>query len=237
LHQETNKPMNIPLDDKDWPQAWKGVEFKEYPRFPDFPLPEPLPLSVSFGEVLKNRRSRRNFDVKKTLTLRELSSLFFWGAGISGSKEKPETSRRFHPSGGGRYPLELYFYFRGNDEIPEGIYHYNIKRHSLEKLPVENPREKILSLPTYKFAYDAPLFVFMTAVWDRMMNKYKERGYRFVCIEAGIVLHNFYLVAETLRLGCCGLGSIIDSQIDEILELDQTENFIGSFAIGQIREA
>jgi SagB-type dehydrogenase family enzyme len=226
--------MHIPANDKDWPVGWKIVEFKEYPRMWSFSLPPPSALNDSLGDVLKNRHSGRNFASKKTLTSGELSSLLFYGAGISRNRENPEKSRRFYPSGGGRYPLELYFYFRGNHEIPEGIYHYNIKRHAVEKMPVENVRDKILALPTYEFAYDAPFFAFVTSVWHRAMDKYKERGYRFAGIEAGIVLHNFYLVSTALRLECCGLGSIIDERVEEMLELDgQDEAFLVSFCVGK----
>ena len=192
LHGETKKPFPMPPEQY-WPDSWKTVEFKEYPRLPKFTLPDPGPLRTDFGDLLRKRSSRREFDPKKTLSSEELSSLLFWSAGIKRGQESPERSRRFYPSGGARYPLEVYGYFRGNREIPEGIYHYNVKGHHLEKMPIEAPGERIRLLPTWRFAYDAPFFFFITGVSNRSMQKYKARGYRFMLLEAGILLHNFYL--------------------------------------------
>ena len=234
LHEETKKPVQVPSDSDKWPESWKKVEFKEYKRFPKFLLPEPKQLSTSLQNVLENRRSRREFDKEGTLTSEEISSLLFWAAGIKENRENPEKSTRFHPSGGARYPLEIYLYFRGNPEIPEGFYHYNIKGHHLESLPVENPAEAVRSLPTYDFAYDAPLFIFITAIFDRTMRKYSERGYRFANLEAGVVFENFYLVAEALGLAACGIGSALDKKLEEILELeDDVESYLTALVFGR----
>jgi len=236
LHNETKKPMGIPTDEDEWPDSWKIVEFKEYPRMQKFQLPHPANIDSKFQDVLLTRQSRRMFNSRSTLQSDELSSLLFWSSGIRKNKEIPEQSVRFYPSGGARYPIEIYFYFKGNDTIPCGIYHYNVKHHYLEGLPVADAEAEVKSLATYPFAYDAAAFFFLTAVFNRSMHKYKERGYRFTLFEAGCMLHNFYLVAETLHLGCCGIGSTFDDEVAEILDLDvRIEYPVLSFVAGHVK--
>lgn len=237
LHRETAPHPPIGFDDREWPDSWKIVEFKEYPRFPKISLPAPLGLENKFMDVLESRRSGREFDKENSLSSQELSSFLFWSAGLTVNKDKPEQSLRFYPSGGARYPLEIYFYFRGNKEIPEGLYHYNVKSHYLEKLSdgTESKKE-VTSLLTWPFAYDAAGFFFLTGIFERTMRKYRERGYRFVLMEAGVLLQNFYLTASALGIGCCGIGSAFDGKVETLLDVaPEEEIFVGSFVAGPLK--
>ena len=238
LHEETKNPMGIPADEKDWPESWKTVEFKEYPRMPQIVLPNPDLLSTPFGTVLEKRRSRKNFDSNVSLSLRELSTLLHFSAGISRNKETPERSFRFYPSGGGLYPLEIYLSLKKSDEIDSGIYHYNVRKHSLEKIHNEKGAEMLWNMPTYPWVKDAAALVFITAIFNRNMQKYRERGYRFIHIEAGALFYNFYLVSEAYGLGCCGVGATgyIDDIVCKTLDLDtDTESMISLQTIGRLR--
>lgn len=225
------------MDAAEWPDSWKKVEFKEYPRMPKVSLPSPLPLTSTFQETLSRRASMRNFHTEKIISATQLSTLLYWSAGLNAERtgqKHLESSVRFYPSGGARYPLEVYLYFRGNADVNEGVYHYNVKEHCLEQL-VAGPESghAIRALPTYPWAYDAPLFFFISAVFDRSMRKYKERGYRFVAIEVGALLHNFYLVSAALGISCCAIGSAFDQHAETMLDLDGVkEGYINAFVVG-----
>ena len=54
-----------------------------------------------------------------------------------------QSLRRFVPSGGALYPNELYVYLKLED-IPMGIYHYDVAHHRLSCC------EKEISIPTYQ---------------------------------------------------------------------------------------
>ncbi len=236
LHRETQKPAPIPLDEQEWPDEWKIVEFKEYPRMPKRPLPEPEPIRGVLDEILLRRRSRQSFDPRIPITAQTLSSLLYWSSGISIGRGEPSASRRFYPSGGASYPLEIYFYFRGNDMIPQGMYHYNVRHHCLERLPIEEPKPWINSLVTYPWVRDAALVLFITAVFGRATRKYRERGYRFGLLEAGALMQNFYLVTEALNLGCCAVGSPFDGKVEAALEIDgRDEAAVLALAIGPLK--
>ena len=48
--------------------------------------------------------------------------------------DQKEVVRRFYPSGGARYPLEVYLLIQRVDSLTTGLYHYNVKENSLEIL-------------------------------------------------------------------------------------------------------
>lgn len=227
LHKETEKSPNISPDPEDWPKSWKTVEYKEYRRLQSFKLPKPEALEKSLSEILSSRVSGRTFVKEKEVSLQELSNFLYWTVGQKNEYLKREKIyRRMYPSGGARYPLEIYFAFVGNNQVPKGVYHYNVRRHIIERLAGEKSFDLLKSLPTYPFARDAQLTFFISGFFERNMRKYKERGYRFVNLEAGIVLENFYLVATSLGLGVCGLGVPNDEEVQNILDLDIKKEFI-----------
>src|SRR5690606_18599497 len=92
----------IPYDDNLWPESWKQVHYKDYARLPKLLLPESDQLDHSLTQVLRDRRSSRSF-ADAPLTLQEISNLLFWTC-----KERSGTGQRPYPSGGGRYPVEIY---------------------------------------------------------------------------------------------------------------------------------
>lgn len=242
LHKETQKPPGVPLDREKWPQSWKIVEFKEYERMPQIILPPAEDLPSRFDEVLKKRTSKKiNFDVQKTLSLQEISTFLYWSAGIhkERSGSNPEHSFRFYASAGSRYPLEVYLSIRGGAKIETGIYHYNVKKHCLEKICREEGDALIRVTRTYPWVNpwtkDAAVLVFITGIFNRSMRKYKERGYRFVLLEGGALLHNMYLAGTALGLGCSGFGTPVDERVEEILDIHAfNESLLISFAMGPL---
>src|SRR3989344_365969 len=223
LHELTLTPMGVPGNDKDWPGSWKIVEFKEYPRFPQVSLPTPTELSASFQQVLKNRSTTRSFNAVSIMGSQTLSDLLFWSAGLNRNHHTPQKSTRFYPSGGARYPLEVYCSFAGNSEISPGLYHYNVKKHLLEQLGDHTAQKTVSALHNYPWAKDASVIVFVSALFERNMRKYQERVYRFVLLETGAFLQTLYLVAESLGIGVSALGTIVEPRMQEVLDLQNDD--------------
>ncbi len=121
-----DKPTSPPI----LPPEWLTIYFKEYPRLPKVLLPKPKKLDFSIGESLIKRKSEREFN-GKPINLKDLSQLLFYSAGIIEKKENDwNKTHRAYPSGGGRFPLEIYlFNLQTSNELKEGIYHYNVKEH------------------------------------------------------------------------------------------------------------
>lgn len=221
--------MGIPTDQSLWPEEWKKIEYKEYPRLRRYALPRTSLPGLSLQTTLESRASSRNFLKNAPLSTEEISALLLCSIG-----EKGAMSRRTYPSAGARYPLEVYFSFSGNTEIPKGIYHYNVREHSLEELlgPVHETELRKMFGTTWN---NASGIVILTGLFERSMRKYRERGYRFALLEAGAALQNFYLSSTALGLGFCAIGASLDSQLETILDLNPLdERVIISGAVGRV---
>ncbi|OGZ27983.1 MAG: hypothetical protein A2427_01445 [Candidatus Nealsonbacteria bacterium RIFOXYC1_FULL_40_7] len=236
FHEETNiykKGKTTPLSS--WPQAWRTIYTKGYPRLDSIKLTKKFSpkIKTSFDEVLNKRKSRRDFKDKLLLT-RDLSTLLYYSGGVkSMTNDNWDTSRRFYPSGGARYPLEIYIVLFNKTELEKGIYHYNVRHHSLEILKKGNylsELQKGLDPPWLK---DANMAILVTSVFGRNQVKYGDRGYRLILAESGHLAQNIYLVSEALHLGCCGLGGYIDYAINELLDIDGVnESVIYALVVG-----
>ena len=224
------------VDFKTWPKAWTTIYFKEYPRLLKTLLPKPENINFPLGESFKKRKSERDFD-GKTVSLKNLSQLLFYSAGIIDKKgDDWHRSRRPYPSGGGRFPLEIYLcVLESSNELQEGIYHYNIKENSLEKiLKEENLRKEIYPKIIWQdMILKAPMVLAISAVFERTTMKYKERGIRYLFQEAGHLGQNLYLASTALGLKCCALGGFDDDSFNKLLDIDgEIEGVIYVFALG-----
>ena len=144
--------------------------------------------------------------------------------------------RRAQASGGARFPIEVYpIVFRSSGELPAGLYHYNVKEHKLGVLLEQEFEDRdIDKLFTYPWVKDAAIGIVMTAVFWRNQNKYGERGYRYVLIEAGHIGQNMYLVSEALGLKCCALGGTRDENLETLIDIDgETESVVYGLALGR----
>jgi SagB-type dehydrogenase family enzyme len=218
------------------PQEWKTIYFKEYPRMPRIQLLKPEKLDFSLDESLLKRKSGREFN-PESISFKEISQLLFYGMGIIEKKENDwNQSRRVYPSGGGRFPLEIYlFNLKAGNELKEGIYHYNVKEHSLEDLlGLRELRKEIYpKLIWQDMIKKVPMILVISAVFNRTVMKYKDRGYRYVLLEGGHLGQNLYLVSRALGLKCCAVGGFDDDGFHEILDIDGKEEAVFYiFAVG-----
>jgi SagB-type dehydrogenase family enzyme len=230
IHQITKKARgSIPLDPSRWPQEWKEIHYKEYPRFPLIPLERTHP-SADFFALLRKRTSQREFS-RSEIRKHTLSTLLEYSCGINLDRG----DRRMHPSGGGRYPLEYYpLLFVGSEELPSGVYHYDIKRHGLSELQAREFSElEVESYFSYPWTGQASLALVITASFKRTEQKYADRGYRYVMLEAGHVAQNVYLTAEALGLRCTAIGGTKDSALESLIDIDGvTESLVYALVIG-----
>lgn len=236
FHQYTKRFYNpIPRDSALWPDEWKTTYYKIYPRLAKIKLSH-LERKFDLFEAIRKRASRREMAGGK-IDSEELSLLLKYSCGIT-RKTEEGTSRRAHPSGGARFPIETYcLVVRPGKGLEPGLFHYDIKNHQLDTLWKKKfTREDLDKIATYEFVKDASLIIFLTAVFWRNQIKYGQRGYRFILQESGHIGQNIYLVSEALNLKCCGLGGfrISDEQIEEILDIDGVvESLVYAVAVGK----
>lgn len=233
----THAGFSIPSNEADWPKDWSTIFFKEYARAPLIPLPKPLPISQTLSDILTERSSRRSYDTEKMISLEDISSILSTSAGLkenSFSENNFNDSKRKYPSGGARYPLEIYLAAHKVKSLEPSIYHYNIKKHGLEKIFTQKELSACKDITSYPWANTAPLQIIITSCWDRSATKYKDLAYRLTLIEAGHLGQNICLTATSLNINSCPLLGFNNGKVDEILDIhhDDKEGSIYLFSLG-----
>lgn len=227
-----NHPF-VSANPAEWPDEWKTTYYKTYPRLPKILLDDD-PFKTDFFDVLKKRKSQRNFS-SVPITKKEISLLLKYSCGNIGPS-KNGRERRAQPSGGARFPLEVYpLIFRSSEDLLSGVYHYGVKNHSLDVLEKKDfSATDISTFFTYPWMKDASLAFVITAVFQRNQNKYGERGYRYILHEAGHIAQNMYLIAAALNLKCCALGGTWDENLEKLIDIDGvTESVVYAIAVGK----
>ncbi|MFW6113987.1 MAG: SagB/ThcOx family dehydrogenase, partial [Actinomycetota bacterium] len=189
---------------------------------------------MDLDEVLRKRTSVRDYD-PRPLSLDDFSYLLWSCTGIQRVEQGYEF--RTAPSAGALYPIETYPVINNVEGLDMGLYHYDIRRHRLEEL-----RNGDLRLDTARAAlgqricYDAAVVLVWTAVFQRSKWKYKQRGYRYVFMDAGHIGQNLYLAATGMGLGACAVGALFDDELNQMLGVDgEEESAIYMAAVGHPR--
>jgi SagB-type dehydrogenase family enzyme len=217
-----------------WSTKPKTYKVYENPiDFIELPAPKFDP-EVKFWDVVRNRQPRRKF-INKSLSLMQLSQLLFGTTGIT--REYPQFSHRIIPSAGALYPIETYISVNNVEDLKRGIYHYNIREHAIELIKEGDFRRSVAEgCLGQSIAERSGVNLLWSAMVERTKWKYKQRGYRYVYLDCGHIGQNFYLVAEALGLGACGIGAIYDDELNKILYIDgikETVIYVG--ATGNIK--
>lgn len=185
-------------------------------------------------ETLAERRSLRDF-FHQPITLEELSRLIWATQGITARAGGFDF--RIVPSAGALYPIETYLVVNRVEEVSGGIYHYSVKKGQLVLVREGQFGHELsqAALGQEMLGEAACVFIW-TAVVERSKWKYRERGYRYIYMDAGHIGQNLYLAATGLGLGCCTVGAFFDEEVDRLIGIDSEKEisvYLG--AIGHTR--
>ena len=211
----------IDPDSSQWPKEWSIIEFKSYSRLQQIKLPKPELGKINLEKAIVARKSEREFS-GRPLNLKQLSSLLFFGAGITRKNKDLNSTRRAYPSGGARYPLEVYLAVLNVDGLTPGLYHYNVKKHSLE-LILKEKTAVLKTLFYYDFVEKAGAVFIFSMIPKRSTIKYSNFALKIGLIETGHLAENIYLAAQSLKLKCCSLGGLNESMAHRLLDLDGSQ--------------
>ncbi|MCC2643157.1 MAG: putative nitroreductase [Nitrospira sp.] len=212
-------------------------ESLDFVGYPLIKLPPPdAHFKLSLSEAITSRTSCRHLNPER-LSLGKIATLLHYAYGINRSNSAATFPRPFRvvPSGGALYPLELFFYSSCIEENPPGMYHYSPEQNQLRLLSTQEEMSRIERATAYpELIRKASIIIFITAIFERSIFKYGDRGYRFILLEAGHVAQNLNLVSNGLNLGSINIGGFFDHEIDDLLGLDGvTHSTIYIVAIGQ----
>ncbi len=215
-------PMNIGSETRE-----HGIE--KHGEKIDLPKPKNI-NTISLHQALAHRRSVRAYQ-DKPLNLQEISELAWAAQGITSSRMGGRTA----PSAGALYPLELYIVVKRARDFEAGVYHYLPKDHKLVQLSKQKVSRQLANAALGQmFISEAPVILVITGNYSVTTSKYRERGIRYVHMEAGHVAQNIYLQAESLDLGTVTVGAFVDDKIKDTLHLPQAQTPFYLMPIGKV---
>lgn len=182
-------------------------------------LPEPDKESkTSLETALLERKSVRSYS-DQALGLAQAGQLLWAAQGVN----RPG-GYRTAPSAGALYPLEVYFLAGQVEGLAAGLYHYQPQNHALERIQAGDKRAALSEAALNQDSItEAPAVIIITAIYQRTMVKYGQRGEQYVHMEVGSAAQNIYLQAVSLELGTVFIGAFYDDLVQTTLGLAEDE--------------
>jgi SagB-type dehydrogenase family enzyme len=191
-------------------------------------------MSVTFREVLENRRTHRHFEDRQ-VGLDAFSDLLHYGFAplrFSDSGEMGMLQLRASASGGARHETEAFVFVFNVASVRPGLYHYDNIRHGLEPIRDDVDRGTLEHL-TFKqgFFTNASFGILTAATAYRMSWKYPHPvAYRMLLQNIGHVAQVFSMTATAMGLGASLTGAIRTTEGERVLRLRRPGEFI-TFAL------
>lgn len=202
----------------------KPSPYKEYPGSGEVVLPSFPPPSATLEWCIRNRRSVREY-LHDPISIVQLSFLIWASTGIRERAWGHEF--RTAPSAGALYPIETYLLINNCTGLEKGIYHYSVRRHSLETVRTGDFGEMLARASLgQQMCAEAPCMFIWSAVFGRSEWKYRDRAYRYVYLEAGHIAQNLALAAVSLGLGTCQIAAFFDEEVNQLIGIDGTEESV-----------
>jgi len=158
------------------------------------------PLDAALG----SRRSRRDF--KRPMMLQELGDLLWHSYRTRRTARYGEVvwESRPSPSGGGCYPVQLLML--GISSLPDTLAIYNALHHTLGvcDVPTGTLGRSVSEVESCLAIGKGTVFLFLADL-GRSRGRYRNPE-SLAWRDAGALLATIGLVAEAMRLDCCGLG-------------------------------
>jgi SagB-type dehydrogenase family enzyme len=189
------------------------------------PLPEEEQPKDTIEQVILRRGSTRAFDNTASITLAQLSTIF-------------DCATRSFPADflepPGAHLNDLYLIVHAVQGLKPGAYFFRRGENTLELLKAGEFRAAAHHLGLeQELPADACVDIFFLADLKRILERYGNRGYRAVQLEAGAIGGRMYLAAYAQRLGATGLTFFDDDVINFFSPHAKGKSAIFLLAIGK----
>ena len=210
----------------DWPG--QPSFFKKYSPCNAYslPLPETFPESSLFSFSENGAPSGLSSATLPTLinwNRQTLASLLLLTSAPTArsSFAEGEVWYRSNASAGALHPLEFYLSFPGADDLPAGIYHYDLLKPGLNRLR-HDPALEIFAKAcgACKEGDCSSLTLIISGIFFRSAWKYRARAYRYLLLDAGHALENLSLALQALGADFDVVLDFDDSAINQSLGFD-----------------
>jgi SagB-type dehydrogenase family enzyme len=190
-------------------------------------------------QILGERKSIRKY-AKNRLSLDDLSLFLYHSARIKEIYKSVEgvLTKRPYPSGGSRYPLEIYISNNRIKDIQKGIYQYDPLKHRLILMSQNNTYQKkfnsfIKDIQNPSMIRVPDILLIITAVFARTLWKYENVGLSLILSDLGCLYQTMYLMATEMNLAPCAIGKTDEELVKKWLNLKWfEESHVGTFMLG-----
>jgi SagB-type dehydrogenase family enzyme len=189
------------------------------------PLQDKEQPKDSIEQVILRRGSTRRFDKKASITFAQLST-------ILDSATRGLPADFLQPAGA--QLNDLYLIAHSVEGLAPGVYFFDRARNSLELLKGGEFRAEAGYLGLQQeLPADACVDIFFLADLKRILERYGNRGYRAVQLEAGAIGGRMYIATYAQRLGATGLTFFDDDVIQFFSPHAEGKSAIFLLAIGR----
>nr|WP_263326854.1 SagB family peptide dehydrogenase [Neobacillus sp. Marseille-Q6967] len=221
LHFDIEK-ASIPNWEVDWEDG--PLAYKLYRGLPVVPLSLEVPLTLEGPKQ------------PSTPNLCEIGHFLWYVYGLTQfsqsvfNSDSPEdlmlSSRRFAPSGGALYPNELYVYLK-IDDLPVGVYHYDVAHHRLVLLREGNFDSYVARALGHRCDVSSCFgAVFVSTMFWKNFFKYNNFAYRLQGLDAGVLMGQLLEAAKQFGFETGVYFQFLDRALNHLLGLSEKEESV-----------
>ncbi len=130
--------------------------------------------------------------------------------------------------------IETFVAVSAVDGLDAGCYYYAVHAQELRQIRFKQFRPELHYLCLNQdLGRDAAAMVFHTADLKTAAQRYGDRAYRYLHLDAGHLGQRLNLAAIRLNLGVSGIGGFFDNQVNEVLGIPVDEAVLYITTIGQ----
>lgn len=132
--------------------------------------------------------------------------------------------------------IETFIAVSGVEGLEEGCYYYAPQTQELRQIRFKNFRSELHFLCLGQdLGRDAAALVFQTAELTQAIDRYGDRVYRYLHLDAGQLGQRLNLAAIHLGLGASGIGGFFDDRVNEVLGIPESEAVLYITTLGRPR--
>jgi SagB-type dehydrogenase family enzyme len=205
-------------------------------------LPKADPqLNITLSDALEQRRTIRTYG-DRAMTLAELATMLHYAARMTRMRHDPalgDEALHTYPTGGARSELELYVVANDVAGLDAGAYYFDPVEETVTRVDAagEDGRQRLLrnvhGAAGKLLNRDPQVVLVITAVFGRVMWKYRDIGLVMIYKDTGCLMQTLYLVCTATQLAPCAIGGGNEIATSRWLGLDPlVEAQVGCFLVG-----
>ena len=192
----------------------KPVLYRTYPRAEMVALPRVRALAQPALRALAEPAGP-----SEALDLERLGTLLFLTGGVMRTLPSGRDIRAT-AAAGALYPNELYAVTADLPGLAAGVYHYDPKQQRLTRLRSGDWRDALATAADDADIRRAPLTVVLTGILWRSAWKYRERAYRHLHWDGGMMLANLLAAANASAVPAVMHAAFVDTAAERLLGID-----------------